>query len=107
MMRLRLKADGRIVQILPDGSEGTLPSPLAEIAQQMRYGRPLGGWIAAARAARPDAAYARDGPQLGAGQAFPARARPCPAQGDRGGSGRGVRNPCRREGAVSAGSRAV
>ena len=62
MMRLRLKADGRIVQILPDGSEGTLPSPLAEIAQQMRYGRPPGGWIAAARAARgagPDAAYAR------------------------------------------------
>ncbi|TMJ82501.1 MAG: helix-turn-helix domain-containing protein [Alphaproteobacteria bacterium] len=49
MMRLRLKADGRIVQILPDGREGT-------------YGRPLGGWIAAARAARgagPDAAYAR------------------------------------------------
>src|SRR5262245_46857628 len=60
MMRLRLKADGRIVEILPDGSEGALPSPLAEIAQQMRYGP--GGWVAAARAARgagADAAYAR------------------------------------------------
>src|SRR5258707_14348381 len=62
MMRLRLKADGRIVEILPDGSEGALPSPLAEIAQQMRYGRPPGGWVAAARAARGargDATYAR------------------------------------------------
>jgi len=65
MMRLRLKADGRIVEILPDGSEQALPSPLAEIAQQMRYGRPAGGWVAAARAARAargtaaDAAYAR------------------------------------------------
>src|SRR5262249_59454088 len=64
MMRLRLKADGRIVEILPDGSEGALPSPLAEIAQQMRYGRAPGGWVAAARAARgagADAAYARGG----------------------------------------------
>src|SRR5262245_66460069 len=62
MMRLRLKADGRIVEILPDGSEQALPSPLAEIAQQMRYGRPAGGWVAAARAARggaAEAAYAR------------------------------------------------
>ena len=62
MMRLRLKADGRIVEILPDGSEQALPSPLAEIAQQMRYGRPVGGWVAAARAAggaAADAAYAR------------------------------------------------
>jgi len=62
MMRVRLKADGRIVEILPDGSEGALPSPLAEIAQQMRYGRPPGGWVAAARAARgarADATYAR------------------------------------------------
>src|SRR6266567_1352110 len=62
MLRVRLKADGRIVEILPDGSERALPSPLAEIAQQMRYGRPAGGWVAAARAARgasADAAYAR------------------------------------------------
>jgi putative transcriptional regulator len=62
MMRLRLKADGRIVEILPDGSEQALPSPLAELAQQMRHGRPAVGWVAAARAARAaaaDAAYAR------------------------------------------------
>jgi putative transcriptional regulator len=43
MLRVRLKADGRIVEILPDGSERALPSPLAEIAQQMRYGRPARG----------------------------------------------------------------
>src|SRR6266436_49442 len=62
MMRVRLKADGRIVEILPDGSEAALPSPLAEIAQHMRHARPAGGWVAAARAARgasADAAYAR------------------------------------------------
>jgi putative transcriptional regulator len=62
MMRVRLKADGRIVEILPDGSERALPSPLGEIAQQMRYGWPAGGWVAAARAARgaaADAVYAR------------------------------------------------
>ena len=62
MLRVRLKADGRIVEILADGSERALPSPLAEIAEQMRYGRPEGGWVAAARAARgaaADAAYAR------------------------------------------------
>jgi len=62
MLRVRLKADGRIVEILPDGSERALPSPLAEIAQQMRSGRPSGGFLAASRAARAaaaDAAYAR------------------------------------------------
>ena len=62
MLRVRLKADGRIVEILPDGSERALPSPLAEIAQQMRSGRPAGGFLAASRAARAaaaDAAYAR------------------------------------------------
>jgi putative transcriptional regulator len=41
-MRLRLKADGRIVEILHDGSERALP----------RAG--------AVRAGQPDAAYARD-----------------------------------------------
>src|SRR2546428_13388290 len=51
MLRVRLKADGRIVEILPDGSEAALPSPLAEIAQQMRQRRPAGGGGAAARAA--------------------------------------------------------
>ena len=62
MLRVRLKADGRIVEILADGSERALPSPLAEIAEQMRYGRPAGGWVAAALATRggaADAAYAR------------------------------------------------
>jgi putative transcriptional regulator len=62
MMRVRLKADGRIVEILADGSEQALPSPLAEIAQQMRYGRPASSWVVAAKAARgaaADAAYAR------------------------------------------------
>ena len=62
MLRVRLKADGRIVEILPDGSERALPSPLTEIAQQMRSGRPAGGFLAASRAARAaaaDAAYAR------------------------------------------------
>src|SRR5260370_22182601 len=57
MLRVRLKADGRIVEILPDGSEAALPSPLAEIAQQMRQGRPAGGWVAAAPA--PPGATAR------------------------------------------------
>src|SRR5262249_13174249 len=62
MMRVRLKADGRIVEILPDGSEAALASPLAEVAQHMRHGQPAGGWVAAARAARgasADAPYAR------------------------------------------------
>ena len=62
MMRVRLKADGRIVEILADGSEQALPSPLAEIAQQMRYGRPASSWVVAAKAARgaaADATYAR------------------------------------------------
>ena len=38
MMRVRLKADGRIVEILADGSEQPLPHRLAAIAQQMRGG---------------------------------------------------------------------
>src|SRR2546430_14854232 len=59
MLRVRLKADGRIVEILPDGSEAALPSPLAEIAQQMRQGRPAGGWVAAAPAPRRGAGRAR------------------------------------------------
>jgi putative transcriptional regulator len=60
MLRVRLKADGRIVEILPDGSEQPLPRRLADVAQQMR-GRP-GASEATARnnSARADAAYARD-----------------------------------------------
>ncbi|MGA7490854.1 MAG: helix-turn-helix domain-containing protein [Xanthobacteraceae bacterium] len=54
MLRVRLKADGRIVEILPDGSEQPLPRRLADIAQQMRA--PHGG--TADRAARPRKAQA-------------------------------------------------
>jgi putative transcriptional regulator len=57
MLRVRLKADGRIVEILPDGSEQPLPRRLAALAEQMRRGRPP----ATVRAddAPSDAAYAR------------------------------------------------
>ena|SRR5262245_1123813 len=41
MMRVRLKADGRIVEILPDGSERELTSPAAQIAGSQVTG-PLG-----------------------------------------------------------------
>ncbi len=62
MMRVRLKADGRIVEILPDGSEQPLPRRLAAIAQQMRSGgaSAAGAALAASAAgATADAAYAR------------------------------------------------
>jgi len=49
MMRVRLKADGRIVEILPDGSERAL-APRPDPFTPMR---------AIARGAPPDAAYAR------------------------------------------------
>ena len=58
MLRVRLKADGRIVEVLPDGSEQPLPRRLADIAQQMRGG-PAAGAATARNAARADAAYAR------------------------------------------------
>jgi putative transcriptional regulator len=48
MMRVRLKADGRIVEILPDGSEQAIPS-------QPAAGTASGN----GSAAPPDAAYAR------------------------------------------------
>lgn len=58
MMRVRLKADGRIVQILPDGSEQAIASELA------RPGRPAspGGQavaVTSANGAPAAAAYAR------------------------------------------------
>jgi putative transcriptional regulator len=63
MMRVRLKADGRIVEILSDGSERALPSQLEPAAiQSPRNGRATGGQIFAApsrNGAPPDAAYAR------------------------------------------------
>jgi len=58
MMRVRLKADGRIVEILPDGSERAIPSQLdagtarATASTQV----PASG---NGSAAPPDAAYAR------------------------------------------------
>jgi len=57
MMRVRLKADGRIVEILPDGSERALANgPASAVA------RSLPGSVVVARSANgrpPDAAYAR------------------------------------------------
>jgi putative transcriptional regulator len=49
MMRVRLKADGRIVEILPDGSERALPGQFD----------PGGAAISANNGAPPDAVYAR------------------------------------------------
>jgi putative transcriptional regulator len=63
MMRVRLKADGRIVEILPDGSERALPSqPEPAVHQPALNGRAAGGQIVATTAgngAPQDAAYAR------------------------------------------------
>src|SRR5262245_64124907 len=56
MLRVRLKADGRIVEILPDGSEQPLPRRLAAIAEEMRRGR---AGPARAAATVTDADYAR------------------------------------------------
>ena len=55
MLRVRLKADGRIVEILPDGSEQPLPRRLAAIAEEMRRGGSRGN----VGAALSDADYAR------------------------------------------------
>lgn len=54
MLRVRLKADGRLVEVLPDGSERALPSdPLAIAAAARRAAR--------SNAARiQDATYARN-----------------------------------------------
>jgi putative transcriptional regulator len=54
MMRVRLKADGRIVEILPDGSERAIPS---QIEGAVTPTAPNGH--AAAVGTPPDAAYAR------------------------------------------------
>jgi putative transcriptional regulator len=50
MLRVRLKADGRIVEILPDGSERALTGDLASPAMPAASGM---------NGAPPDAAYAR------------------------------------------------
>jgi putative transcriptional regulator len=57
MMRVRLKADGRIVQILADGSERALPSHL-DGAVALAAPNPLAGPLNGA-GSPPDAAYAR------------------------------------------------
>jgi putative transcriptional regulator len=56
MMRVRLKADGRIVEILPDGSERALPGQL-----DPGVAAPVGAAAisASANGAPPDAVYAR------------------------------------------------
>ena len=62
-MRVRLKADGRIVEILPDGSERALPSQLAPAsAQPTPYSGASSAQVAVAApavGAAPDAVYAR------------------------------------------------
>ena len=55
MLRVRLKADGRIVEILPDGSEQPLPRRLAAIAEEMRRASGRAG----TGVALSDADYAR------------------------------------------------
>ena len=61
MMRVRLKADGRIVEILPDGSERALPSQFdASAPRSARGGRAAGDRaLMSANGAPADAAYAR------------------------------------------------
>jgi putative transcriptional regulator len=54
MMRVRLKADGRIVAILPDGSERALPSHFVPPPPV-----PPAAAMTCANVAPPDAAYAR------------------------------------------------
>lgn len=53
MMRVRLKADGRLVEVLADGSERGLPPPAAAAAASLEPAAPR------PTAYRDDAAYAR------------------------------------------------
>jgi putative transcriptional regulator len=61
MMRVRLKADGRIVEILPDGSERALASQFAPAAAQGALQARDAQTVAtgSANGAPADAAYAR------------------------------------------------
>ena len=53
MMRVRLKADGRIVEILPDGSERALPGQVATaVGRSAAAARPVHGAPTAAEYAR-------------------------------------------------------
>jgi putative transcriptional regulator len=62
MMRVRLKADGRIVEILPDGSEGAIASQLkaATVPWMSRAQAAAAVISASASGAAPHAAYARN-----------------------------------------------
>jgi putative transcriptional regulator len=53
MLRVRLKADGRLVEVLPDGSERDIPSDAQSIAGAAHR-------AARAAASREDATYARN-----------------------------------------------
>jgi putative transcriptional regulator len=57
MMRVRLKADGRLVEILPDGSEHVLASRL-ETAAAPALSEPV-GYRTSRNGSPPDAVYAR------------------------------------------------
>jgi putative transcriptional regulator len=60
MMRVRLKADGRIVEILPDGREQALSTRLEAILAQAAPRDPaIGSPTATAASRAQDAAYAR------------------------------------------------
>ena len=60
MMRVRLKADGRIVEILPDGREQALSARLEAILAQATPRDPAtGSQTARAASGAADAAYAR------------------------------------------------
>jgi putative transcriptional regulator len=60
MMRVRLKADGRIVEILPDGREQALSTRLEAILAQAAPRDPAtGSQTARAASGAADAAYAR------------------------------------------------
>ena len=98
MLRVRLKADGRLVEILPDGSERAIASDpqaialaahnaarAAERVSDASYARNVRGQTGLTQlafAARHRRA-GRDRAQLGAGQAFAARSGAGAAQGDR------------------------
>jgi len=120
MMRVRLKADGRIVEILPDGTEKTIDhSDPSQFVRQVRRRcgltqaafaekievpiETVRNWEQGKRHPRAQRAHAgrvrrahrgstRDRAQLGAGQALAARPRPRAAQADRQGARRGVRD---------------
>jgi putative transcriptional regulator len=59
MMRVRLKADGRIVEILPDGREQALSTRLEAILAQAAPLDPGGQAVGSAASGPSDAAYAR------------------------------------------------